>query len=108
MTRKNEPANLVVAIDEREIRVRGLTREVQGAIQAAGFRLSGESIELADERDVLRAAELLAGAGACFSGGASGWPPSEVLAALKREGRLSFEFVEVLWRGPGDFFFVNR
>ena len=46
--------------------------------------------------------------GFLFAGSPHGWPPAEIFSDLREKKMLTGNFKEIKWRGPGDWFVVER
>lgn len=46
--------------------------------------------------------------GFLFVGEAAGWPPAEVFDYMKERKSVSGKFKEIRWRGPGNWFIIER
>jgi hypothetical protein len=46
--------------------------------------------------------------GFLFDGQPYGWPPAEIFDRVREKGLLREKFKEISWRGPGDWFLVER
>ena len=65
-------------------------------------------IECSDENNLLKTLQELNQQGFLFEGGSSGYPAADVFALLLDKKKLKENFREVSWRGPGDWFIIER
>jgi hypothetical protein len=65
-------------------------------------------IECADEEELIQTLQELNRLGFLFEGGHSGYPAADMFAFLLERKKLSAKFKEVRWRGPGDWFIIER
>ena len=117
MTQNNEsraPQNLVTQI-LKNIRLENVASNIVDAIKNIGARevqILGKTlwtIEYAGERDLADKLRKLSELGFLFIGeDPGGWPPAVVLSKLREKGLLKGNFREVSWRGPDDWFIVER
>ena len=65
-------------------------------------------IFFSDKQELAQKLNELIKMGFLFAGGPHGWPPEEVVANLSEKKLLKGSFKEVRWRGPGDWFIIER
>lgn len=108
------PNNYVSLISKDQIHLENVSDNVVSSVKAINAKsdeLEGRiiwktaffnKIEMVDRLKELN--EL----GFLFAGGAHGWPPAEIVADLREKKLLKGNFKEVRWRGPGDWFVIER
>jgi hypothetical protein len=65
-------------------------------------------IDFADNKELARKLQQLNQLGFLFVGEPAGWPPAEVFDRIREKEDIREKFMEVRWKGPGDWFVVER
>ncbi len=74
-------------------------------------KVAGELIWLinyVDDDDLAEKMHALNSLGFLFVGEPGGWPPAEDFDYIRKKGLLSEKFKEIRWRGPDDWFIIER
>ncbi len=108
------PDNLVTLI-QKKIRLENVSEESINSIKAIGAqesKIAGEIVWLipyADKRELAARLQDLNQLGFLFVGEYPlGWPPAEVFIHLRDKKLIKGRFKEINWRGPNDWFIVER
>lgn len=108
------PTNCVSLISKDLISLENVSESVRDAIVAFDARISqleGRTSWKIPFSNRLELAEKFKGLnqlGFLFAGGPHGWPPAEVFADLRDKKLITGNFKEVRWRGPGNWFIIDR
>ncbi len=108
------PQNLVVNILDDKIYLRNMSSEMIDAVKKIGAfqkQIAGEPVWLiscTDDDELAKKLHNLNSLGFLFVGEPAGWPPAEVFDYMRKKGLLRDKFKEVQWRGPGDWFIIER
>lgn len=108
------PSNLVTLI-QKKIRLENVSDESINALKAIGAqddKIAGEIIwfiPYADEGELAARLDDLNKLGFLFVGeDPLGWPPADVFIHLREKKLIKGDFKEINWRGPGDWFIIER
>jgi hypothetical protein len=107
------PQNLVTFI-QKNIRLENVSSQNIVAIIGIGAyerNIRGKIfwiIDYFDENELAEKLRELNILGFLFEGEPTGWPPAEVFDNLRKKNLLNERFKEVRWRGPGDWFIIER
>ena len=117
MTTNNEflaPQNLVTQIS-KNIRLENVATNNINAIKKFGAhedKILGKMVWIiayADERDLADKLHELSKLDFLFIGeDPAGWPPALVFNKLREKKLVTGNFKEINWRGPGDWFIIER
>jgi hypothetical protein len=108
------PPNVVTLIQNNKICIENISEQMADALEKIGAHLgkiAGETvwiINYADDTELAGKLFELNNIGAVFVGGPHGWPPAEIYIDLREKDFLKGKFKEVTWRGPGDWFIIER
>jgi hypothetical protein len=108
------PQNLVANIVGKEICLENMSNQMIDTVKGMGaFRMAYGTeliwlIECADDDEFIKTLQELNRLGFLFEGGPAGYPAADVFALLLEEKKLSIKFKEIRWRGPGDWFIIER
>lgn len=108
------PQNLIVNIIGEKIYLKNLSDEMTEAIKimkASQTAFSNDLlwlIECVNEEDVIKTLLELNRLGFLFTGGPAGYPAADVFEFLLERNNLTANFREVRWRGPGDWYIIER
>jgi hypothetical protein len=111
---KFNPQNLVVNILGEKIYLKNMSSQMIDAIRELGAfqkEIAGEQVWLInciDDEELTKKLHELNRMGFLFVGESAGWPPAEVFDYFRKKKLLSGKFKEVQWRGPGDWFIIER
>ena len=106
--------NLVANIDGKKIYLRNMSDQMIDTIKGMGaFRMAFGTelvwlIECADEDEPTKTLQELNRLGFLFVGEPTCWPPAAVFAFFLEKNKLNDKFKEVRWRGPKDWFLIER
>jgi len=110
----SDPENLVLDIQNHKIYLKNLSNQILEAVMRfGGFQkeIAGQLVWLinyADDLDLSHKLLELNRFGFLFVGEPAGWPPAEVFDNLRKKGLLNEKFKEIRWRGPNDWYIVER
>lgn len=113
-SQSRNPQNLVSNIVGKKIYLEDMSKQIIDTVKRIGaFQMAYADklvwlIECADEDELIGKLQELNRLGFIFEGGHSGYPPSDVFSLLLEKRNLSVKFKEVRWRGPGDWFIIER
>lgn len=65
-------------------------------------------IECTDDDELIKTLQELNRLGFLFTGAPAGYPAADMFAFLLERKNLSAKFKEISWRGPGDWFIIER
>lgn len=108
------PQNLVANIVGKKIYLKNMSSQMiemakgMGAFQSAFGAELVWLIECADEDELIKTLQELNRLGFIFEGGHSGYSAADMFELLLEKKKLSDQFKEVQWRGPGDWFIIER
>lgn len=108
------PKNLVIGIIGRKVHVDNMSGQmIETAKRMGAFQMAvGDElvwlIECADEDELMKILRELNQLGFIFVGAPAGYPAADMFAFLLERKNLSAKFKEIRWRGPGDWFIIER
>jgi len=109
-----KPQNLVLDILNHKIYLENMSSQMVDVVREIGAfqkEIAGQSVWLinyADDNELAKRLHELNSLGFLFVGEPAGWPPAEVFDHIRKKGLSSDKFKEVRWRGPGDWFIIER
>ncbi len=109
----SSPQNLVTLIID-DIYLKNISTDKIDAIREIGAHEEKDSgktvwaIGYRDEHDLAAKLADLNRLGFLFVGEPAGWPPAAVFDYLREKKLLKGSFKEITWRGPGDWFIIER
>lgn len=110
----HSPKNLVANIVSKKIYLEDISNQMvdtvkrMGAFQIAYGTMLIWLIECADEDVLIKTLQELNRLGFFFAGGPSGYPAADMFAFLLERKNIGANFKEIRWRGPGDWFIIER
>jgi hypothetical protein len=110
----HSPQNLVANIVGKRIYLENLSDQIINIVKRMGaFQMAYGAdliwlIECAGEDELVKTLLELNRLGFIFIGGHSGYPAADMFAFLLKRNKLSATFKEILSRGPGDWFIIER
>ena len=108
------PENLVADIINHKIYLKKVSDNVINALEKIGAsqdKIADQPvwlIKFTDDHELAKKLHDLNELGFLFIGEPAGWPPAEIFDQTRKKGLLSDNFKEVRWRGPGDWFVIER
>ena len=112
--RSSNPKNIVSNIVGKKIYLENIESPIIDAAKEIGAKQIpyGDRfiwlIECIDENGLLKTLRELNQEEFLFEGGSSGYPAADVFAFLLDKNKLKENFKEVRWRGPGEWFIIER
>lgn len=110
----NGPQNIVSNIVGKKIYLENMSSQMIDRVKEMGviqIPYGAELIwlfECPDENRLRTTLQELNRLGFLFAGSPHGWPPAEIVADLREKKMLTGNFKEVRWRGPGDWYIIER
>jgi hypothetical protein len=108
------PQNLVIDIQSHEIHLDHISNQMFDAVKGIGAfqkQIAGELawlIYCASDDELTEKLDKLNRLGFLFVGEPAGWPPAEYFDYFRKKKLIKGNFKEVRWRGPGDWFIIER
>lgn len=108
------PQNFVGAIVGRRVSLRNMSSQMIETVKGMGaFQIPAGTemvwvFECVDDDELVQTLQELNRLGFLFAGGPSGWPAADMFALLLERKKLSARFKEITWRGPGDWYIIER
>ena len=108
------PANYVSLISKDLIYLENVSEDVVKALEAISAEMGERDarpiwkIIFLSKTELAEKLTKLNELGFLFAGSPHGWPPAEIVADLREKKMLTGNFKEVRWRGPGDWFIIER
>lgn len=65
-------------------------------------------IHYSSEDQLAKILDSLRNAKIAMAGSPTGWPPSAVFQRLRDEGKVSGDFIEISWSGPGEEMLLDK
>ena len=110
----SNPQNIVSNIVGKKIYLENMGSQIIDVIKGMGAKQMAYGakliwlIECADENELIKTLRELNQQGFLFEGGSSGYPAVDVFALLLDKKGVKEKFKEVRWRGPGNWFIIER
>jgi len=110
----HSPQNYVADILNHKIYLNNISDQVIDAIKEIGAfqdEITGQPVWLihyGNDKELAEKLHELNKLGFLFVGEPAGWPPAEVFDHIRKKNLLSDNFKEVRWRGPGDWYILDR
>ncbi len=114
ITTPQTPQNLIVNILGEKIYLQNLTDKIIEIVQGMGAspETYGNNllwlIECTNEVSVVKTLQELNRIGFLFTGGPAGYPAADMFVFLLERNSLRANFKEIRWRGPGDWYIIER
>ncbi len=108
------PQNLVANIVGKKIYLENMSSQMietakeMGAFQKAYGTELIWLIECVDKEELIQILQELNHLGFIFEGSPTGYPAADVFALILEEKKLNTNFKEIRWRGPNDWFIIER
>lgn len=106
------PNNYVSLILNSKIQIENVTEDKTEILKKLGGYIGEDRkswvIDFSDEKHLAQMLSILVENELLFVGGASGWPPAEIIADLRDKNLVLGSFKEVTWFGEGKWIIKDR